>query len=124
MPKTARRAAVRGGIFYTTAVFSRGMRENMPVKTLPRILLSLALAVLCFAAVPARAALVPGLYEARVPVADQSSATRSSALQQAFGAVLVKITGARTVPAQMNPILGSAMDYVQQYRYEQAPEDP
>ena len=100
------------------------MRENKPVKTLPRILLSLALTALCFAAAPARAALVSGLYEARVPVADQTSGARSSALQQAFGAVLVKVTGARTVPPQMNAILGNAMDYVQQYRYEQAPVDP
>lgn len=100
------------------------MRENMPVKTLPRILLSLALAVLCFAAVPVRAALVAGLYEARVPVADQSSSARSAALQQALGAVLVKVTGARSVPPALTPLVGGAAHYMQQYRYEQAAPDP
>ena len=100
------------------------MRENMPVKH-PRRLFVCALAAAWLAvASPARAVLVQGLYEARVPVADQSSSARAAALQQAFAAVLVKVTGARSVPASLSAMLGDAGHYVQQYRYEQVPPDP
>ena len=100
------------------------MRENMPVKN-PRRLFVCALAAAWLAAMaPAHAALVAGLYEARVPVADQSSSARAAALQQAFAAVLVKATGARSVPTSLTTALGDAGHYVQQYRYEQAPVDP
>lgn len=100
------------------------MRENMPVNH-PRRLFLCALAAAWLAAVlPAHAALVPGLYEARVPVSDQSSSARTAALQQAFAAVLVKVTGARSVPPSLTAALGDAGHYVQQYRYEQAPPDP
>ena len=97
----------------------------MPVKT-PRhlVLCSLAAILWMAAAVPARAALITGLYEARVPVADQSASARSSTLQQAFAAVLVKVTGARSVPAPLSASLGDAAHYVQQYRYEQVSADP
>src|SRR5690348_10718111 len=83
-----------GGIFYTTPVFVRGMRDNKPVKTLLRALLCLTLAGLGLAG-SARAAVVDGLYEAQVPVADQSSTQLAAALQQAFAAVLVKVSGSR-----------------------------
>lgn len=97
----------------------------MPVKTPGRLVLcSLAAILWMAAAVPVRAALVTGLYEARVPVADQSSSARSAALQQAFAAVLVKVTGARSVPGPLSASLGDAAHYVQQYRYEQVPADP
>jgi uncharacterized protein len=97
----------------------------MPVKTPRRLVLcSLAAILWMVAAVPAHAALVAGLYEARVPVADQSSSARSAALQQAFAAVLMKVTGARSVPAPLSATLGDAAHYVQQYRYEQVPPDP
>ena len=98
------------------------MRENMPVKTPRRLSLYLLAAVL-WTTVPARAATVTGLYEARVPVPDQSSSARSAALQQALAVVLVKVTGARSVPGPLSASLGDAAHYVQQYRYEQAPPD-
>ena len=99
------------------------MRENMPVKTPIRILLCLVLAALGLAAAPARAAAVAGLYEARVPVADQSAPARNAALQQAFDVVLVKVTGNRAA-AGLAGTLGNPSQFVQQYRYEQVAADP
>ena len=97
----------------------------MPVKTLRRPSICLLAAIFWMvAAVPARAATVTGLYEARVPVVDQSSSARTAALQQALAVVLVKVTGARSVPGPLSAALGDAAHYMQQYRYEQAPPDP
>ena len=80
--------------------------------------------VSCLLAAPARAVLVNGLYEARVPVTDQSAAQRSGALQQAFNLVLVKITGNRAASNSLAASLGNPSRFIQQYRYEQAPADP
>lgn len=69
------------------------------------------------------AAVVTGLYEASVPVPDQSAAARRVALQQALAAVLVKVTGERTaggVPA-LAKLVQDPSQFLQQYRYEQAP---
>ena len=96
----------------------------MPVKALLRASLCLILSVACLAAMPLRAAVVDGLYEARVPVADQSSAQRNAALQQAFAAVLVKVSGTRAAAGALVSALGNPSQYVQQYRYEKAPADP
>ncbi|MGH7041655.1 MAG: DUF2066 domain-containing protein [Acetobacteraceae bacterium] len=52
--------------------------------------------VLMFVAASAQGAIVNGLYEASVPVPDQTPAARAVALQQALAAVLVKVTGERT----------------------------
>ena len=86
-----------------------------------------ALPGLVFAAIALPAAVhaapYPGLYEARVPVSDQSVAARKTALQQAFSAVLVRITGARQVDGPLAAILPNAGQYVQQYHYESAPPD-
>lgn len=79
--------------------------------------------VLLCASLNAHAAVVTGLYEASVPVPDQSAAARRVALQQALAAVLVKVTGERSaagVPALANLIQDPAQ-FLQQYRYEQAP---
>lgn len=69
----------------------------------------------------AQGAIVTGLYEASVPVADQSAQARSVALQQALAAVLVKVTGERTVGSV--PALAALMQdpnrFLQQYHYEQ-----
>ena len=96
----------------------------MPVKTSGRFLLSFVFAALLAGALPARAVPVSGLYEARVPVTDRSSSARSTALQQALSTVLVKITGARSVPGALTPMLADPNRYLQQYSYEQAPVDP
>lgn len=71
----------------------------------------------------ARAAIVTDLYEASVPVPDQSAAARSVALQQALAAVLVKVTGERSagnVPALVN-LIKDPSQFLSQYRYTQAP---
>ncbi len=70
-------------------------------------------------------AVVTGLYEASVPVPDQSAAARHVALQQALAAVLVKITGERTaggVPA-LAGLVQDPSQFLQQYRYEQSPSN-
>lgn len=97
----------------------------MPVYTPRRLTSSLAAAAFLMAAAgPLHAATVAGLYEARVPVTDQSSAARSAALQQAFTTVLIKVTGLRAVPAPLAALAADALDYTQQYRFEQVPPDP
>ena len=71
----------------------------------------------------AHAAIVTDLYQASVPVPDQTAAARHVALQQALAAVLVKITGERSaggVPA-LASLLQNPSQFLQQYRYEQAP---
>ncbi|MGB9429332.1 MAG: DUF2066 domain-containing protein [Gammaproteobacteria bacterium] len=78
---------------------------------------------LLFSSAGNHAAVVTGLYEASVPVPNQSTAARSVALQEALAAVLVKITGERTaggVPALAN-LIQNPSQFLQQYRYEQAP---
>ncbi|MBI3171831.1 MAG: DUF2066 domain-containing protein [Hydrocarboniphaga effusa] len=75
--------------------------------------------VLALAAFPSLAAPVRGLYEARVPVADQSPQLREPALQQAFEAVLVRVTGNRSLPAtEAATVLARAGKLVQGYGYE------
>lgn len=81
------------------------------------------LAALLLAGAGSHAAVVTGLYEASVPVSNQSPAARTVALQQAFAAVLVKVTGERTaggVPA-LAKLAQDPSQFLQQYRYEQVP---
>jgi len=84
----------------------------------------LAGCVLC-TGMAAQSAVMPGLYEASVPVPDQSTAARRVALQQALAAVLVKITGDRgalSLPALAN-LLQNPNQFLQQYRYQQSSTD-
>jgi uncharacterized protein len=92
------------------------------VKTPSPLILIIAAAWLVSA--PARAVVMPGLYEARVPVADQSGPERTNALQQAFDAVLVRVTGDRAAGGSLAATLGNPSQFIQQYRYEQVPADP
>lgn len=77
------------------------------------------LAAICVAP-GARAAVVEALYEASVPVDDQSDAARNRAFRAAFGAVLVKNTGRRGIvrSAVVADLVDSAPRLVQQFRYE------
>lgn len=78
--------------------------------------LALALALATFATL---AAPVRGLYEARVPVPDQSPGLREQALRQALEAVLVRVTGSRSLPAaDAATLLARASNLVQGYGYE------
>lgn len=94
----------------------------MPVKRLG----PLVIASLLFASwlAPAHAVIMNGLYEARVPLTDQSSAQRAAALQQAFAVVLVRVTGNRAAAGALTGALGNPSQYVQQYRYEKVDADP
>lgn len=91
------------------------------MKTPSLFILILTVSLSCM---PARAVTLSGLYEARVPVPDQSGPERSNALQQAFDAVLVRVTGDRAAGGSLAASLGNPNQYIQQYRYEQAPPDP
>lgn len=73
---------------------------------------------LALAAFQAFAAPVRGLYEARVPVPDQSPQPREQALQRALEVVLVRLTGSRTLPAEAVAVLARASQLVQGYGYE------
>jgi hypothetical protein len=81
--------------------------------------LSLALAGLLLAsAFCAHAVLVRGLYDAAVPVRNQSAEARGPALQQALETVLVRVTGTRSLPAAAMDLLPRASGLVQGYGYE------
>lgn len=71
---------------------------------------------------PAAAAPVPGLYDATVPVPDQSPRTREQALQQALETVLVRMTGDRRISTNPGalPILARATSLIVGYGYEAA----
>lgn len=74
----------------------------------------------------ARAADAGGLFEAAVPVADQSDAARDEALRHALAEVLVRVTGDTAVAQAPGaaPLLGNARRYVGQFSYERRlPED-
>jgi hypothetical protein len=94
----------------------------MIVKRLPAVVCML-LAALSHPG-PAHAALVTGLYEVRVPVVDRTAGARRVAVQQGLAVVLVKVTGERNLGGPLVGVLAHADQYVQEYRYEQAPPDP
>lgn len=79
-----------------------------------------ALALLA-ASAPASAVPVRGLYEASVPVPDQSPQQREPALRRALETVLVRVTGQRHPPVGAN-VLDRATMLVQGYGYEKEPD--
>jgi len=88
------------------------------------------LAILLFSATSsypsiAQAVVVSGLYEAEVPVSDQSASSRKKNMAAVLRAVLIKLTGDRQVPSRngVAELLGSADQYVQQFEYRTKEED-
>jgi hypothetical protein len=80
----------------------------------------LSLAVLCIGlACATRAAQVPDLYEAEVPVRTQAQAAREQAFRAALETVLIKITGSRSVADEpaTEVLLNAPSNYVQQFGY-------
>jgi hypothetical protein len=73
-------------------------------------------------ATPSPALKVQGLYEAEVPITDQSAAARQQAVSGALRLVLVKLAGDRNIPGVVSvaPLLAAAERYVQQFRYGEA----
>jgi hypothetical protein len=82
----------------------------------------LLLSLLVAHASPAPALKVTDLYEAEVPIADQSPAARQQAVAVALRMVLIKLTGDRQAPESVSvgPLLTGAERYVQQFRYGEA----
>lgn len=67
---------------------------------------------------------VKKLYDATIPTANQSASTKASALKQAFGHVLVKVSGS-SATLQLPNIEKAEQkinDYVLQYRYSKNPQ--
>lgn len=77
------------------------------------------LPALLLAAAPARADVVPDLYSAEVPVADQGQAALAGASREALSVVLVKVSGSPAVldNPDIAAALGDARSKVQQYAY-------
>jgi uncharacterized protein len=83
-------------------------------------LIPLCLTVVLALPTAASAVVVERLYEASVPVADQSEAERTRAMRDALGVVLVRISGQQAA-AQLevvSDLVRSAPRMVQQFRYE------
>lgn len=76
--------------------------------------------MLCIAPA-AHAVRVPGLYEVEVAVPDQSNSARAQGVLHALRAVIIKLTGDRAAPTQLEaaPILRAAERYLLQYRYQE-----
>ncbi len=93
---------------------------------MPVLLRFLLLPVLCLLPLlplqSLRAAEVAGLYEARVPVANQSAGDRARAIDAGFRQVLVKVSGQRSVLAApaIQAALGKGESLLGSYRYESA----
>ena len=66
-----------------------------------------------------QAAPVTGLYQAEVPAAGRAAEQRNQAIRDAFGRVLVKVTGNRNIAAreELREGVANAARYVQQYSY-------
>lgn len=66
-----------------------------------------------------QAVVVNGLYEAEIPVSDQSSASRKKNMAAALRLVLIKLTGDRQVPSRngVSELLQNADQYAQQFEY-------
>lgn len=83
--------------------------------------MSLACLLLILLPCAARAVPVGDLYEAEVPVSDQTDQRRPGAIRAALGQVLIKLTGDRTAPGrpEFAPVLGESQRLVQQYLYRE-----
>lgn len=84
-----------------------------------RIAPLLGLALLLAASFGLRAAVVPDLYSAQVPVTDQSSAALAKASRVALAEVMVKVSGSMAVLQNpgISAALGDARSHVQQYSF-------
>ena len=73
----------------------------------------------------AQAVVVRGLYEAEVPVSDQSASNRKKNMAAVLRVVLIKLTGDRQVPSRngVTELLLNADQYVQQFEYRTKEED-
>ncbi len=96
-------------------------KEREEVK-LKRFYLLVAL-VIAACQVTVRAAQVTDLYAAAVPVANQSESERDRVIQEAFAAVLVKVSGKPEVTSSwaLQSSIAKAGSYLQSYQYQAVP---
>ncbi len=79
----------------------------------------LLIIMMCMSPLPGLAVTVTNLYEAEVPVADQTANGRSAGIQAAFIQVMVKLTGSRNAASiyGVSELQQRAVQFVQQYEY-------
>jgi len=72
---------------------------------------------------PLHAVVITDLYQAEVPVSDQSDASQKSGLEKAMLAVLIKLTGDRNIQGRpvAEHLLKQPEKYLQQYKYRNKP---
>lgn len=87
---------------------------------------SLALGLLAMLSlVPVQAMDLKGLYQAEVPVKDQSRDSRFEVYPEALAQVVVKLTGDRSVPQRpvLRSFMANAVRMVQQFGYQELPDN-
>ena len=104
--------------WHNTARFESSDVRNLPVRAASLILL------LCLS-LGSHAVIVSDLYQVRVPVIDQSTASRQSGIQDALQQVLVKVSGqVESVQSEVvQAAASSAERYVKSFRYSRDEAD-
>jgi hypothetical protein len=90
-----------------------------PLRTYALLLRTIALAVVCVAAAPARAENAGWLYSVDVPVADQSQGARQQAARAGLAVVLSRLTGLANLPddGRIRSALASPDRYYSRFGY-------
>jgi hypothetical protein len=90
-----------------------------PFRTYAPLLRTIALAIVCLAAAPARAENAGWLYSVDVPVADQSPGARQGAARDGLAVVLSRLTGLARMPddARIRSALASPDRYYSRFGY-------
>ena len=90
-----------------------------------KIRISFLLCLLVFVSHSAYGITVSGLYQATVPVVDESASKRNPAIKQALIKVLIKLTGDKNISKSSNisALTERPERFVQQFRYRQATSD-
>jgi hypothetical protein len=85
--------------------------------------LSITAVLSLFFSMPASAITMKNLYEVKIPVKNQSSDERQKSIREAFGVLLVRLTGNEGINSmeQVIALTEKADQYVRQFRYEQEP---
>ncbi len=101
------------------------MRRKFYLIVLVPRLIGLLFSLMLFSLLPtwASAAVVNSLYQASIPVQNQSVSQREQAVSQALGQVLVKVSGNASIVSvpQIKAALKRADGFMQQYSYQQIP---
>lgn len=86
----------------------------------PRVAFAIVYSIAALFSTGVTADVVSGLYEARVPVSSQSNSAQQIAIQQAFGQVLIKVSGTKAIldSEAIKDDIKRARQYVRQYQFE------